>query len=125
MTVTDYYDSQSLLLLGSTTTINDYDDSNPSLYFNITFIRQLVDINYVGRPPGVGDSGNSNTPTYSLWTDPMLWVAVGVVAAIAFGIGITIYITRKRARLWDLVEIEKFETKAAEAADSPESRSST
>jgi len=118
MSVTDYYDSQSLLWLGSTTLIHDYRTTNPSVWVNHTITRQLVDINYAGRPPGVDDN-NGNPPPYSIWTDPMLWVAVGVVGAVVLGIGLVVYFTRKRARLWELAEIEKFEAKTSEPPDSP------
>jgi hypothetical protein len=125
MTVTDYYDSQSLLWLGSSTTIHNYVDGNPSIFVNDTFTRQLVDVNYQGRPPGAGSTDNSNPSGYNIWTDPMLWVAVGVVAAVVVGIGITIYFIRKRSRLWELAEIEKFQAKASETSQSSGSPNST
>ncbi len=74
---------------------------------NHTISRQLKDIDYVGEDPREDDFDNPNP--YDIWKDPVLWVAIGVVAGIAIGLGILIHVVRKRSREWQLAEIEKFE----------------
>ncbi len=103
----DYYDQKSLIWLGSYTRIHDYRSAVPEVWVNHTITRQLRDIDYVGEDPHEDDYDNPNP--YDIWKDPVLWVAVGVVAGIAIGLGILIHFVRKRSREWQLAEIEKFE----------------
>ncbi len=111
MTVTDYYDSQSLILLGSDTLIHDYKSTDVNVWVNHTISRQLTDIDYVGEDPREDDFDNFGP--YDIWKDPMLWVAVGVVGGIAIGLGAFMHLVRKRSREWQLAEIAKFEADRA------------
>ncbi len=65
----------------------------------------------MGEDPHEDDFDNI-TP-YDIWKDPMLWVAVSVVGGIVIGMGAFIHVVRKRAREWQLAEIEKFEADQA------------
>ncbi len=118
MQVTDYYDNQSLIWLGSVTFLHDYSSTNPDIWINHTITRELTDIDYTGEDPHEDDYDDFKP--YDIWEDPMLWVAVGVVGGIAFGVGIFIHVTRKRAREWQLAEIQKFEADRAAQSGPPQ-----
>jgi hypothetical protein len=123
MEVTDYYDIQSLVWLGSYTTIHDYRLGYPSIWVNHTISRQLVDIDYDGEPANEDDF-DTGTP-YNLWTDPMSQVAIVVVVVVAVGVGVFMYVFRKKTREWALKEIAKFEAEAAAQGEHPEFEDST
>ncbi|OLS13226.1 MAG: hypothetical protein RBG13Loki_3166 [Promethearchaeota archaeon CR_4] len=104
---TDYYEMQSLIWLGTYTIIHDFKSSNPGVWVNHTISRQLTDIDYVGEPPHEDD--NDPRP-YNLLTDPLFWVAVGVVGGGVIGIWIFIkYMVRRKARREQSVNTEEFE----------------
>ncbi len=106
--VTDFYDKQSGIWLGSVTLLHDYSAAQPdTYYYDHTITRQLEDIDYIGEPPD--EDRNDFQVPYDIWKDPMLWVAVGVVAGIIIGFSALVLVMRKRSREWQLAEIEKFE----------------
>ncbi len=108
----DYYDTQSRIWLGSYTRIHDYRSSSPEVWVNHTIIRQLEDIDYAGEPPDE-DRYDDQLP-YDIWKDPVLWVAISVIVGIVIGMGVLIYVVRKRSREWQLAAIEKFEAEQTE-----------